>query len=676
MRRRPSTSASARPTSTSSRSSSGRSAAGPRCRPARTTPWPPPSSSTGATAQRGFLCARARPSRPPRGKEGADHHERPGAGAAARGCAGDAAEGEHVDDRHPAVQAGVPPAAAARGHPAERDLRRFRGGGVHHALHPDARGRRRAGPLSQRQHAAVGGVRGAAARPGAGGRLLSHRHRRLRRGHADDAGVEAWRRGRRHRRWAAGRARAGEAAVPDLRLAGDDHHAGGAAPRGGPQRADRVRRRGRLPRRRARRRPRRGAGHPPAPDGGDRRAGLRAGTARGLRQHQDPRGRTAVGQLPARRGAEGRIQGLTRRRGPRPGLIEPRAVARPHVSARRRSRPPGALPREGERSMKIGSRRSLRTLAVVAVGAAALAACSSQGGAQNTGGGSTGKNYTIAMVTHEAPGDTFWDKIRNGAEAAAKNLNVTLKYSNDPDAGKQATLIQNAVDSKVDGIATTLPSPDAIGPAAQAAVTAGIPVVAFNAGLDQYKQYGALMYFGSDEDLAGQTVGQKIVQATPNSHTLCVIQLQGQVQLEARCAGVAKGNPNTENINVTGTDLPSVQQTIGAKLQQDPSITDVVTLAGDVALAAQKATADAGSKAKIATFDLSQDVAKQIQSGGIALSVDQQPYVQGYMAVTALWLNLTNGNDIGGGGPVLTGPAIVDKSNIDKIIPYTENNTR
>src|SRR3954451_20175972 len=151
--------------------------------------------------------------------------------------------------------------------------------------------------------------------------------------------------------------------------------------------------------------------------------------------------------------------------------------------------------------MNIGPRRSLRTLAVVAVGAAALTACSSQGGAQNTGG--TGKSYTIAMVTHESPGDTFWDKIRNGAEAAAKNLNVTLKYSNDPDAGKQATLIQNAVDSKVDGIATTLPSPDAIGPAAQAAATAGIPVVAFNAGLDQYKQYGALMYLKDVADVDG-----------------------------------------------------------------------------------------------------------------------------------------------------------------------------
>jgi simple sugar transport system substrate-binding protein len=69
-------------------------------------------------------------------------------------------------------------------------------------------------------------------------------------------------------------------------------------------------------------------------------------------------------------------------------------------------------------------------------------------------------------------------------------------------------------------------------------------------------------------------------------------------------------------------------------------------------------------------------VAQQIQDGGILFSVDQQPYVQGYMAVTSLWLNLTNGNDIGGGGPVLTGPSIVDSSNIDAIQPYTENNTR
>src|SRR3712207_9568338 len=83
------------------------------------------------------------------------------------------------------------------------------------------------------------------------------------------------------------------------------------------------------------------------------------------------------------------------------------------------------------------------------------------------GGGAADQEFTIAMITHEAPGDTFWDKIRNGAEAAAANHNITLNYSQDPDAGAQATLIQNQVSSEVDGLAVTMPNPDAIGPAAQ-----------------------------------------------------------------------------------------------------------------------------------------------------------------------------------------------------------------
>ena len=114
------------------------------------------------------------------------------------------------------------------------------------------------------------------------------------------------------------------------------------------------------------------------------------------------------------------------------------------------------------------------------------------------------------MVTHETPGDTFWDKIKAGAEQAAANAGITLKYSADPDPSKQSTLIQNAVDAKVDGIATTLATPDALEGGVKAAVDAGIPVVAFNSGIDQYKDVGASMYFGSDEDLAGAAAGQRI----------------------------------------------------------------------------------------------------------------------------------------------------------------------
>jgi simple sugar transport system substrate-binding protein len=139
------------------------------------------------------------------------------------------------------------------------------------------------------------------------------------------------------------------------------------------------------------------------------------------------------------------------------------------------------------------------------------------------------------MVTHGAPGDTFWDIIRKGAAAAAAKDNVDLKYSSDPSSGNQANLIQSAIDSKVDGIAVTLPDAPALTPAIKKAIAAGIPVVAFNAGITDYANSGALSYFGSDESLAGETGGKRAVDDGAK-HVLCVVQFQGQVQLEARCA--------------------------------------------------------------------------------------------------------------------------------------------
>lgn len=329
--------------------------------------------------------------------------------------------------------------------------------------------------------------------------------------------------------------------------------------------------------------------------------------------------------------------------------------------------------------------RVLRIVAATTVAAIALAACSgggkpstntnTHGNTNNGTGGGDNSGYTIAMVTHETPGDTFWDRIRAGAQQAAKNEGITLKYSNDPDASKQAVLIQNAIDSHVDGIATTLATPTALKGAVQAALKAHIPVVAFNSGLAQYQQVGALMYFGSDETLAGQTAGKRLASEGVK-HPLCTIQEAGQVALEARCAGLKSAIPGTEIIQVNGANDASVTSTIQAKLAQDKSVDAIVTLGAPQAVDALKSMQATNSKAKLVTFDLNETVGQDIQSGKVEFSIDQQPYVQGFMAVTSLYLYIKNGNDIGGGKPVLTGPSFVDKKNITRILPFVKNNTR
>lgn len=331
--------------------------------------------------------------------------------------------------------------------------------------------------------------------------------------------------------------------------------------------------------------------------------------------------------------------------------------------------------------------RSRRFAALVAAGAATVllvtGCASSSGGKQADGSGngiSAGKAKTkrikVAMITHAAPGDTFWDLIRKGALAAAAKDNIDLVYSSDPNASNQANLVQNAIDQKVDGIALTAAKPDAMKDVVAKAKAAGIPVVGFNSGLDAWKQLGMLEYFGQDENIAGQAFGQRLNELGAK-HAVCVVQEQGQVALEARCAGLKKGfKGKTENLYVNGTDMPSVKSTITAKLKQDSSIDQVVTLGAPFALTAVQSVSDSGGKAKVSTFDLNKDLVKAVEDGQVEFAVDQQPYLQGYLPVMMLAQNKRFALFPDQGEVVFTGPHFVTKDTADKALALSRRGIR
>lgn len=325
-------------------------------------------------------------------------------------------------------------------------------------------------------------------------------------------------------------------------------------------------------------------------------------------------------------------------------------------------------------------KRLIGGLGLAVTAALLLSGCSGTGQEAATGdksGGNTkASGLTYAVVTHSGPGDAFWDRVKSGAEKAGVDYGAKVTYNSDSDPAKQSQLIDNAVAQKVDGIVVSMANPDGVKDSVERAVKAGIPVVTINSGIEKFKEFGAITHIGQSEGIAGAAVGERMAKEGLKN-ALCVIQEAGNVALEERCkAAAGKFGGKMENLQVDGTNDAEVKATIKSKLQADPSIDSVLTLGGQYAIDAVGAVAESGSKAKVATFDLSEDVVVAITQGKILFAVDQQPYVQGFLGITALYLKSINGNDVGGGEPIYSGPAFVTKDNAAAVAEYAKKGTR
>ncbi|MFC4858848.1 sugar ABC transporter substrate-binding protein [Actinophytocola glycyrrhizae] len=330
------------------------------------------------------------------------------------------------------------------------------------------------------------------------------------------------------------------------------------------------------------------------------------------------------------------------------------------------------------------SRTSARARRALWVAAAAflLAACtgpSADTGAEEPapdGGVDSTAPLDFAVITHGSEGDAFWSVVQNGAQDAARDLGVKVSYLADGEAAAQAKLIDNAVAQGKTGLVVSMANPDALRSSIDAAVRAGIPVITINSGADRSTEFGAITHVGQDETVAGEAAGARLKEEG-KTKVLCVIHEAGNSGLNDRCEGAREGfGGNVSNLQVDVANPTDAEARIRGALQTDPSIDGVLTLNSQVADRAVAAAEAAGSVAEVATFDLNTDVVKSIKDGRILFAVDQQQYQQGYLPVVMLKLYRENGNTLGGGQPVFTGPGFVDASNADQVETYTERGTR
>ncbi|BBL79208.1 sugar ABC transporter substrate-binding protein [Rubrobacter xylanophilus] len=326
--------------------------------------------------------------------------------------------------------------------------------------------------------------------------------------------------------------------------------------------------------------------------------------------------------------------------------------------------------------MNISRRDFLKFGGAGVAGAALLGitGCGRGGGQGEEGEGARGLvergSIRIEMPTHMIPPDPNTAIMQNGAEQAARDMGVDVQFRGPDnfDIPEIQRIFEAAVAAEPDGIAATLPDADALGPIIRRAVEQGIPVVLFNAGLDHYKELGALTYYGQTEYEAGVEAGKRMSREGVDN-LLVINHQQGQLTLETRYEGCRDGLGGTvKQIAVDGSDPTATRNGIETALRQNPDANGMITLGPGVAEQAMRAIRSAGRQdsVKLATFDISKPVLRAVQDGRILFAIDQQMFLQTYLSAVTLATYILWRLSPVSAAP--TGPSFVTADNAEEII--------
>lgn len=283
----------------------------------------------------------------------------------------------------------------------------------------------------------------------------------------------------------------------------------------------------------------------------------------------------------------------------------------------------------------------------------------------------------IIVVSHGQQNDPFWSIVKAGVDAAAKDTGADVQYRAPAtfDMPEMAKLIDNAVSAKPDGIVVSFPDASALGKSVQNAVRRGIPVISMNSGSDEYHKYGIAAHVGQTEYEAGLGAGRKM-KAAGVKNALCVNHEVGNVALDLRCEGFAKGlEAKVEVVDTGGNDPTAVRTAVSGKLRGG-NIDGMLTLGPLSALPSLRVLEEGNmlGKVKLASFDLAPETLEATRDGKMLFLIDQQPFLQGYLPIVMLVQN--DRYAVIPAGVIGTGPGFVTKDNAARVIELSAKGFR
>jgi simple sugar transport system substrate-binding protein len=335
------------------------------------------------------------------------------------------------------------------------------------------------------------------------------------------------------------------------------------------------------------------------------------------------------------------------------------------------------------------TRRTALTGGAAGMAALILEACGGSSSSSSTasaagGGGSAAasifgdsQKYKFTFVNHVTT-NPFFTPTQNGAADACKLLGCSYQWTGSQTAnvGEMTNAFNSAVSAGVDGIAIALVSLTAFNSPTQKALSAGIPVLAYNADAAGNAR---LAYIGQDLFVSGQAMGKRIAGLVPSGDVALFIATPGALNIQPRIDGALnslKSHPSIKtHVVATGAALPMELSTIQSYVGSHPNTKGLFAVDGGSTqyigqVIQQKGLASKGVKG--GGYDLTPVTQQTLAAGALQFTIDQQPYLQGFLPILQLYMYKAS-QSLTGIADTNTGLKFLDKTTVG---PYNSTKSR
>jgi simple sugar transport system substrate-binding protein len=331
------------------------------------------------------------------------------------------------------------------------------------------------------------------------------------------------------------------------------------------------------------------------------------------------------------------------------------------------------------------TRRTALSGGAAGLAAYVMAACdlggdddsSAQGGGNSSDVFGDQKKMRFAFINHVTT-NPFFVPTRYGADDACALLNCSYQWTGSESANvnEMVNAFNSAISSKVDGIAVALVDLKAFNDPVQRALDAGIPVVGYNADAPNAR----LSYIGQDLFLSGQEMGKRIVDLVGDGDVALFIATPGSLNIQPRIDGAIDsikkaGGSITHDVIATGAALPKELSTVDAYWIGHKDTKGMFAVdAGSTQAVAQviKKYNLRDQDVKGGGYDLLEPTMNFLADGQIDFTIDQQPYLQGFLPVLELFMYKAS-ETLTGISDVNTGLKFLDK---ETVVPYVTTKSR